>query len=141
MNLKTRYSRPYDAKKKGISRTRVAAGTSHRLLPSGGPIHAELKKKKTTFARGLFQFWIAGLRSTSPIVPNSRASIIAHANGTPTIVETAFDTALDFIAVHVVNPNHFLHKSPSIMTIGTNSNTIAGNVKKIIGTPASASRG
>jgi hypothetical protein len=64
-----------------------------------------------------------------------------HASGTPIIVEAKLDTALLFIACHVDSPNHFLHRSPSTTITGMSSMTIAGNVRKIIGTPASASNG
>src|SRR5689334_5943065 len=66
--------------------------------------------------------------------------MIAHATGTPNIVEARLDSAFDFIASAVVNPNHFLHKRPSITMTGIRSISIAGKVKKIIGRPASASR-
>jgi hypothetical protein len=67
--------------------------------------------------------------------------MIAHATGTPINVEARLDMAFDFIASHVVNPSHFLHRKPSIAMTGISSASIIGKVKKIIGTPASASNG
>jgi hypothetical protein len=64
-----------------------------------------------------------------------------HAIGIPTNVEARLDKVFDFSAIHVVNPNHFLHKKLSMRMTGIRRITIAGNVIKIIGTPASANRG
>src|SRR6266481_3431765 len=114
---------------------------THTFLPLGGPIHAELKEKKITFAMGLCQFWITWLWSMIDRVTNSNPNIIAHATGTPNIVEARLDRALASIAFRVVTPSHFLIRMPSTVMIGISSINIAGKVKTIIGRPALASSG
>ena len=61
--------------------------------------------------------------------------------GTPITVEARFEKMFDFMASHVVMPNHFLHSNPSTTMFGISRSNIAGRVKKIMGTPASARRG
>jgi len=68
-------------------------------------------------------------------------NIAAQATGTPIIVDVRFDAAFALIACHVLKPSHFLQRNPSIAITGISRTTIAGHVRKIIGTPASASSG
>jgi hypothetical protein len=56
-------------------------------------------------------------------------------------VEKAFAAALDLKAYHAVNLSQRLQSKASITMMGISSAIIAGNVKTIIGTPASANSG
>src|SRR5437762_10034786 len=66
----TRYSMPNEAKKNGTSKTRIAAGIHHTLLPSAGGIHAECRRKPTTAASGLLESQKCDLLSADAIAPN-----------------------------------------------------------------------
>src|SRR5579863_9212388 len=103
-----KYSITYETKKKGMSRTSVAAGIIQTFLPSGGPIQAEPNSKETISAMGLRQFWMVLLLAINPNMPSSRTNISSHARGIPTTVEATFEAALDLIASQVFNCSHFL---------------------------------
>jgi hypothetical protein len=66
----TKYSIPYETKKKGTSNTSVAAGIHHAWWPCAGPIQAEWSKKTTAVASGLFEFRRFVLWSTDAIAAN-----------------------------------------------------------------------
>src|ERR1017187_3521349 len=53
-------------------------------------------------------------------------------------VEATFDAALDFTAAQRVRPSHLWESQASMRMIGTSRMSIAGKVRKIMGTPASA---
>ena len=73
-----------------------------------------------------------------PVVKSSSPSSKPHANGKPAIVETAFATLhgkmICFIGVVISR----LMTKDSMRIIGIKAISIAGKVRKIIGTPALA---
>ena len=73
-----------------------------------------------------------------PVVNSSTPSSKPHANGKPAIVDTAFAMLDGIIALLIDMAISLCMTKDSMKIIGSKAISIAGKVKKIIGTPAFA---
>ncbi len=133
---------PHGTKKKGTSNTSAASGTAHDPLSPTGANQGAVKIVPMICAKGLFQLLFPSAVWDSAVhKPISQVKRMPQVSGIPMIVDTAFAAAVAQITLFGGSAVSLMMKTASAPMMGTSKTSIPGQLMKIIGTPASASKG